>query len=48
MGWYKIAEEFLDDEEVSEEERIEQALDDEEIDAEEAGFLRGYHDEDED
>ncbi len=42
----KIEDEILDKEEVSEEERIEQALDDEEIDAEEAGFLRGYHEDD--
>jgi|TARA_Y100000310_G_C20703963_1_gene832926 hypothetical protein len=44
----QIKEDILDEGELSEEERIEQALDDEEIDAEEAGFLRGYHDEDED
>jgi len=40
-----IEEEY--DDEVSEEEKIEQELDDESIDAEEAGFMKGYLDEDE-
>ena len=38
----KIDDEYLDDEEFGEEEDIEKKLDDGEIDAEEAGFLKGY------
>ena len=45
-GVIKIDNEYTDDEEFGEEEDFDQKLDDGEIDAEEAGFLKGYMDED--